>query len=761
MTAEKLREAVVGPARARGFRFESDAMVERLVQSGLATPGALPLLQFALAELWEARDEELKILPASALDRIGGVEGALSRHADALLLTLRPDQREAARRILVRLVTSEGTRARRTATELDARWGPSAETLDALVAARLVFVRDVEGESTFELVHEALISGWGTLQDWLHAAAERRRLIQRLETAAAEWERLGFGTELLWHEKQLAETILLEKDLVGERETAFLEESRATIRRRKLGRVLVVASLPLVLLAAIAAAQLRTRQSLESEVGRHLRTGLEALRNGGDRAHEAKDAAEKALQLYDSGPRRAGEERQSGGTRWDAAERAWDHAREKRAEAEKELRVATQALETAVLLQPGRRDAHRALAETLWERIALAESFDRVLDGGELLAQLRAHDAEGAFAKQLEAPATVGLELDVPRARVQLERYETREGQLVPIRIDIPGKLPGQVSLPAGSYRLLIDAEHRASLRLPLLLSPGSEVRLTLVLPQAESVPRGFIYVPPGAYLTGVRGPEELRRALGAPPLHRVQTPGYLIGELEVTFGEWIKFLEDQPSELASSLRPRISAQQGSLSLSRVHDHWSLRMKPSAVIYEAREGDRINYLDREDHREQDWLRFPVLGVTLSQANTYAAWLSQRSSGFRFRLCNEEEWERAARGADGRPFALGERVDPSQANFDRTYGRRSGGFGPDEVGTRPASTSPSGVQDVQGNAAEIVTSRHDDADVIFKGGSWYLDAALDGHLGARLAFEANTSSLLVGMRLCADVRKEAQ
>ena len=58
MTAEKLREVVVGPARARGFRYESDAMVQRLVSSGLSSPGALPLLQFALAELWEARNEE-------------------------------------------------------------------------------------------------------------------------------------------------------------------------------------------------------------------------------------------------------------------------------------------------------------------------------------------------------------------------------------------------------------------------------------------------------------------------------------------------------------------------------------------------------------------------------------------------------------------------------------------------------------------------------------------------------------------------------
>jgi hypothetical protein len=92
MSAERLRDGVVGPARARGFRFESDAMVERLVASGLGSPGALPLLQFTLAELWEARDEERKLIPASALEELGGAEGALSRHADSLLAALQPDR---------------------------------------------------------------------------------------------------------------------------------------------------------------------------------------------------------------------------------------------------------------------------------------------------------------------------------------------------------------------------------------------------------------------------------------------------------------------------------------------------------------------------------------------------------------------------------------------------------------------------------------------------------------------------------------------
>ena len=80
--------------------------------------GGLPLLQFALTELWEAKSEAQKLIPASALSAMGGVEGALARHADGVLLRLLPAQRAAARRILGKLITVEGTRARRSQSEI-------------------------------------------------------------------------------------------------------------------------------------------------------------------------------------------------------------------------------------------------------------------------------------------------------------------------------------------------------------------------------------------------------------------------------------------------------------------------------------------------------------------------------------------------------------------------------------------------------------------------------------------------------------------
>src|SRR5262249_50071201 len=68
---EGLTEAIVGPARALGYTFESPALVATLVASAGAEEGGLPLLQFALAELWEARDRERRLIPAAALAAIG------------------------------------------------------------------------------------------------------------------------------------------------------------------------------------------------------------------------------------------------------------------------------------------------------------------------------------------------------------------------------------------------------------------------------------------------------------------------------------------------------------------------------------------------------------------------------------------------------------------------------------------------------------------------------------------------------------------
>src|SRR5690606_26755377 len=127
-----------------------------------------------------------------------GVAGALSRHADGVLARLDRPEQQAARRLLGRLITAQGTRCERSEEELTSASSEARTALRALIEGRLLHARTEAGRSSYEIAHEALIESWGTLRHWIDEDAGQRALRQRLEEAAAEWERLGRAEELLW-----------------------------------------------------------------------------------------------------------------------------------------------------------------------------------------------------------------------------------------------------------------------------------------------------------------------------------------------------------------------------------------------------------------------------------------------------------------------------------------------------------------------------------------------------------------------------------
>ena len=105
------------------------------------------------------------------------------------------------------------------------------------------------------------------------------------------------------------------------------------------------------------------------------------------------------------------------------------------------------------------------------------------------------------------------------------------------------------------------------------------------------------------------------------------------------------------------------------------------------------------------------------------------------------------------GADGRSYPHGEQLAPDDANIDITYGRREGGFGPDEVASHPASNSPFGLADGSGNLFEMVRSGSGFA---IRGGCFYTGEQT-AHLANREPFTVTMRHLLTGVRICADPR----
>jgi eukaryotic-like serine/threonine-protein kinase len=198
-----LREALTRPVDSADYRFESPRLVERMLDELSSTPGALPLLQFTAAKLWELRDRARRVLDEASYDQLGGVAGALAGHADAVLAGMSAGDQALARTALERLVTHEHTRAVVRMDELRAAARePEAmeHVVHHLASARLLVVETLSEEEgvMVELIHESLIEGWPTLSRWLDEHREDVELLARLRIAAKQWMASGRDEDLLW-----------------------------------------------------------------------------------------------------------------------------------------------------------------------------------------------------------------------------------------------------------------------------------------------------------------------------------------------------------------------------------------------------------------------------------------------------------------------------------------------------------------------------------------------------------------------------------
>ena len=764
LTAEQIRATVVGPARCKGVTFESEALVTTLVSSTAAAAGGLPLLQFALAELWDARDASAGVIREEALTRIGGVEGALARHADGVLAAMLPEQRTAARSMLVRLVTAEGTRTRRTAAELGATAGASREALEALVHGRLLVAREAEGATAYEVAHEALISGWRTLHELLESDGDRRIIRTRVEGAASEWARLGRAPDALWHDRQLEESMRVDPNVLGPLELDFLTSSRRAVRRRRTLQGAALIAIPLLASLVVGVIRLRARQELDRKVQAQLLVGRERLAKAVTTDEAARSKRKVALTLYDGDFAPSGSTHKPiTSTQWEQAERAWAEALALDREADRFLLAATEPFETASLLNPGGTEAPESLARVTFKRLELARRNHRTEQASELENRLSRYDRSGSLQALLRAPARMTIGTSPAGTSVAVQEYVAAERGLRlaagPARH--LGSTPlDSIELQAGSYLLTLQHPDRAELRYPVLLTPGESLSLTLSLPTQKSIPAGYIFIAPGRFLFGSADEELVRADIDAPPEHEVSTAGYLIARNEVTFGDWLQFLEELPEPSRSQREPRHASVQGSLEVSKTpKGKYRLSIKPTTRTYEANEKESIRYRGRQLRAAQSWEQFPVLAISYADSLEYVAWLGRTGRVPHARLCNEYEWERAARGADKRIYTTGFELSPDDANVDLTYGKDPEARGPDEVHSHPASDSPFGVHDMQGNALEMVSSIRSDWVTFGRGGAWFYDYRLTGRLTNHFPNDSSTRSVAMGLRVCADAPRD--
>lgn len=453
-----------------------------------------------------------------------------------------------------------------------------------------------------------------------------------------------------------------------------------------------------------------------------LPTEVEALRTHSTKLREQANQYLAGIPSYES------EEMKRPG--WDLEDEA--AALERQADM-KELEYL-QGLQGALTHDSDLAEAHAGLASLYHRQHQEAEAArdSRAAARSEVL--LKSYDRRGEYSTYLKGDGAVSLRTDPSGAEVTLYRYEVVNRRLVPKYLQGLGKTPlSKVTLPRGSYLLKLNAPGHAEVLYPVYIGrsehwdgvppEGGDI-LPIWLPPAGLLGTEDCYVPAGWFWAG--GDPEAFRSLAR---QRVWVDGFVMRRFPVTNREYLEFLNDllvQGRE-DEALRHAPREPRGTDG------------EEGALLYGRDEAGR--FLLTEDADGDLWEQeFPVLYVDWICAMAYSVWLAERT-GRSWRLPGELEWEKAARGVDGRFYPWGDGWNASWVCARECHrGRRM----PTGVGSFPIDASVYGIRDLGGNAQEWCVDEFRELGPPIKSG-YYEVPAPDDWLIRRLISNVQDSS----------------
>jgi WD40 repeat protein len=278
MTRGELRRTIERPAETGRWAFE-DGLVELILAHVGEQPGRLPLLSYALLETWRRRSG--RVMTLAGYQAAGGVDRAISRTSERVFAGLAEQGlADVARRILLSLVDpGQEERATRRREQLRAL-APAADESPVRKALLALSDRDarlvtVDGESV-QISHEALITAWPKLGEWLTTYRDDLRLLDGIRDAAAAWAAAPEAEQenLLIHRGGRLEDALRLRDggeyTLADPAPAYLdacvalrEREREAERQRQRDRFRLIAGAAVValILAALAVWQARIAQT--------------------------------------------------------------------------------------------------------------------------------------------------------------------------------------------------------------------------------------------------------------------------------------------------------------------------------------------------------------------------------------------------------------------------------------------------------------------------------------------------------------------
>mgnify|MGYP000551057636 CR=1 FL=1 len=345
---------------------------------------------------------------------------------------------------------------------------------------------------------------------------------------------------------------------------------------------------------------------------------------------------------------------------------------------------------------------------------------------------------DGTNAGWLMGTGALTLRTDPAGAEVTIERF-AQEG-LVWERVDrrVLGTTPlRMVPLEMGSYVLTVRAPGKRDTTIPVLIGRcehvGKDAPPIPLYSDAE-IGDGFVYVPGGPFIEG--GDSLVMRNRPRAVRH---LDGFFLSALPVTMGEYCEFLNAEHARDPDKAWLRSPRQASGLN----EDGGQYWGQPAP-------GER--YVVPEVDRDGDpWSpAWPVMGVSYHDAQAYARWWSGKT-GVRHVLPSEWQWEKAARGVDGRFFPWGSRFDPALCVMRMTQeGRNS----PYPVGHNPHDVSVYGMRDCVGSLRDWTWNPEPTLatdEYVVRGGSWS-SAERFCRVCSRLGYLPHSAAMDQGFRL---------
>lgn len=405
---------------------------------------------------------------------------------------------------------------------------------------------------------------------------------------------------------------------------------------------------------------------------------------------------------------------------------------EAESEMHRQFGAAAQAFMAALGFDPDNDDAANELARLYWMRMQQAEQDQNEQDYLYYRGLVEAYN-RGMFDDLLRGEGRIIVRSDPAGAAVTASPFMEVDLKMSTFMGTDLGVTPlNNVPITHGAQLLQLSLQGHRDVVIPVKVEQGEVTDVACRFYTNEEIGDHFLYVPGGTFMMG--GDETCASAR-----HRrvAQAEDVFVARYPVTCGEYLGFVRDLDKQDAARAEARVP-----------------RLKNGAGLLWRRSPQGVWTMPAVDAEGFEWdPHWPVIGVSCDDAKAYCAWYTARA-GVEIRLPTEEEWEKSARGTDGRLYPWGSRFD---ATFCKMGASRPGKATPERVGTYLADVSPYGVHDMAGLVSEYCDSPWSGTSElrVVKGGHYAVTNEYACRITQRAPVIAEVPSVHCGFRVVRD------